>query len=161
MTPGFIPSMKIKGRPHQTRILDGAGLAAHSVQQTMWSDFSEPSPRWDHVSVGVEGKVYIYGGCTKDFWREKSSLASRVHIFNPCQESWQLDRRPEGTPPPGLIDAACTSIGHHAYIYRGFDGQNEHGVLHHAAEYQHSQLEGAINLWPWSHKEAYVRDDQL
>ena len=99
---------------------------------SLWSSFSfsELSPRWGHVSVGVDGLVYVYGGRTKDFWREKSSLASRVHVFNPCQESWQLDRRPEGTPPPGLIDAACTSIGHHAYIYGGFDGQNEHGVLH-------------------------------
>ena len=81
------------------------------------------------MSVGVEGKVYVYGGRTKDFWNEKSSLASTVHLFNPCKELWQ-EGRPKGTLPPGLIDAACTSIGHHAYIYGSFDRQNEHGVLH-------------------------------
>ena len=88
----------------------------------MASIYSEPSPRWGHFSVAVEGQAYVCRGCTNDF--------TTVHVFNPCQESWQ-EREPKGTPPPGLLFGAYTSIGHHAYYYGGVDEtEKEHGVLH-------------------------------
>ena len=95
----------------------------------MGSGFSEPSPRWAHFSTAVEGKVYAYGGRTKGFKGERNHLASTVHLFNPCQESWQ-ERRPEGTPPPGFQSGACASAGHHAYFYGGVYGTEVHGSLH-------------------------------
>ena len=91
--------------------------------------FSEPPPRYGHFSAAVEGNVYVYGGRTKDFRTEKSSLASTVHLFNPCGESWQ-ERRPEGPPPPGIYAGACASVGHHAFFYGGSDGTKYHGSLH-------------------------------
>ena len=95
----------------------------------MASDYPEPSPRYGHFSAAVEGQMYAYGGVTKDFTKEKSSLASTVHLFNPCLESWQ-ERRPEGIPPPGLHSGTCTSAGHYVYFYGGFDGKDRHGSLH-------------------------------
>ena len=88
----------------------------------MGSGFSEPSPRWAHFSAVVEGQVYTFGGRTKDYVKEKSSLASTVHLFNPCLEFWQ-ERRPEGTPPPpGLYDGGCASVGHCIYFCGSFYG---------------------------------------
>ena len=95
----------------------------------MASAFSEPSPRRSHFSVAVEGQIYVYGGLTEDFRREKSSLASTVHLFIPCLESWQ-ERRLKGPPPPGVYNGACASVGHHAFFYGGLDGTNRHGSLH-------------------------------
>lgn len=91
--------------------------------------FSEPSPRWGHFSTAVEGQLYVYGGRTEDFAQERSSLASTVHVFDPSQESWQ-EKRPEGPAPPGLVDGACASVGHHAFFYGGHDGTEQHGSLH-------------------------------
>ena len=92
--------------------------------------FPEPSPRYYHFSAAVEGQLYVYGGHTKDYKKEKSSLASKVHLFNPSLESWQ-ERRPEGLPPPpGIYSGACASVGHHAYFYGGYDGTERHGSLY-------------------------------
>ena len=100
-----------------------------SYNAAMASGFSEPSPRWGHFSAVIEGSLYVYGGRTKDFLKGKSSIASKVHLFNPCLESWQK-RRPEGPPPPGIYHGASASAGHYAYFYGGTDGMQRHGSLH-------------------------------
>ena len=106
-------------------LIKGVGLVSWRCMNMA----SEPSPRWGHSSVAVEGQFYVYGGRTKDFWTERSSLRSTVHLFSPGVESWQ-ERRPKGTSPSGLVYGACTSIGHHAYYYGGSDGTESHGFLH-------------------------------
>ena len=48
----------------------------------------EPSPRWGHCSAAVDGKMYMWGGRTKEFDKEKT-LYSTLHIFDPFMESWE------------------------------------------------------------------------
>ena len=95
----------------------------------MSCSLSEPSPRWGHHSAAVGGQLYVWGGRTKDFDKEKSELSVSVHSFNQCMETWQT-RATTGKHPPGLCDGACTSSGHHLYVYGGWDGSHHHDSLH-------------------------------
>ena len=73
----------------------------------------------------------MWGGYTKNFFKQKSELASSVHSFYPFLEFW-ADNRCSGVPPPGLYDGACASAGHHIYLYGGHGGHGSHaqGFLH-------------------------------
>ena len=99
---------------------------------------AEPSPRWGQLSAPVEGKVYLYGGRTRDFLKEQNKLASAVHAFDGYLEQWE-EVRAEGPPPPGLYRGACASAGHHLYVYGGFDGNKRKGFLH--------QLDTRTSTW--------------
>ena len=98
----------------------------------------EPSPRWGHFSAPVEGQVYLYGGSTKDFTKEKSKLSSTVHVFDSYVESWK-EARTKGPSPEGLCVGACASSGHYIYVYGGGDGKDYSGSLH--------QLDTATLSW--------------
>ena len=91
---------------------------------------AEPSPRWGHFSAPVEGQVYLYGGRTKDFTKEKSKLSSTVHVFDSYFESWKEPAVAEGPFPPGLYVGACASSGHHVYVYGGAYDTQWQGSLH-------------------------------
>ncbi len=93
------------------------------------SSFSEPSCRWSHHSAAVKGQLYVFGGITKDFSKGKTELAVSVQIFNQCMKTWQT-KATTGNPPLGLCDGACTSSGHHLYLYGGWDGSLRHDSLH-------------------------------
>ena len=93
------------------------------------SNLSEPSPRWGHYSAAVRGQLYVYGGRTRDFSNRKSEVAVSVHSFNQCVETWQ-SRATTGKHPPSLYSGACTSSGHHLYIYGGSDELHFHDSLH-------------------------------
>lgn len=82
---------------------------------------AEPSPRWGHCSTAVGGQLYVFGGHPKDFCRSKNELASSVHFFNQCVETWQT-RATTGRHPPGLYLGACASFDHYLYVYGGSDG---------------------------------------
>ena len=69
----------------------------------------------------------MWGGYTKDFFERKSELASSVHSFDQFLELWAEN---ESSGPPGLIDGACASAGHHVYVYGGDDGSYSQGSLH-------------------------------
>ncbi len=111
-------------RPQQSAVRGGA-----HYKQIMGTGFSEPSPRFGQFSALVEGKLCVWGGRTKDFYKKKSDLASSVHRFDPLQESWE-NNITSGPTPPGLYDGACASAGHHLYHYGGSDGSQRHGSLH-------------------------------
>ena len=99
---------------------------------------AEPSPRWGPLSAPVEGKVYLYGGRTRDFLKEQNKLASAVHAFDGYLEQWE-EVRAEGPPPPGLYRGACASAGHHLYVYGGEDDTQYKGCLH--------QLDTRTSTW--------------
>ena len=91
----------------------------------------EPAPRFGHCSALVEEKFCVWGGITKDFFQEKSELASSIHSFDPFLEFWD-NTKLSGVPPPGLYHVACASVGHHVYLYGGYDydGSCHHSSLH-------------------------------
>ena len=91
--------------------------------------FTEPSPRWGHCSAAVERQIYVYGGRTKDFLRERATLASQIHLFDPYLESWtKVDTL--GSLPPGVHSSACASVGRCIYIYGGADGEKFYNTFH-------------------------------
>jgi hypothetical protein len=82
----------------------------------------EPATRFGHVSLLVEGKVYLWGGTTQEVASghrdEIVEQARRIEQFDPYLEIWsQLNTA--GTPHPGLVDVACASHGEHVYMYGG------------------------------------------
>ena len=89
----------------------------------------EPSPRWGHCSALVDGKLYLWGGRTREFSKEKSTLTSTLHVFDPFVESWET-KSTTGPPPPGVYSGASASAGHHIYQYGGHDGSAHHGTFH-------------------------------
>lgn len=84
---------------------------------------SEPSPRWGHFSAAVGDQLYVWGGRTKDFSKEKNVLASSIHCFHPVLESFS-DHQCSGPPPPTLYNGASASTGNHLYLYGGYDGSD-------------------------------------
>ena len=59
----------------------------------------------------------------------KRKFASAIEIFDPYLETWQ--KHPTtGDPPPGLYDAACTSLLNSLYWFGGWDGWSFYNSLH-------------------------------
>ena len=85
----------------------------------------EPSPRWNHFSTVVEELVVLYGGRTRNVRKEKRNLSSRVHLFDPYQESW-CEATTQGPTPPGLYNGACASSGHNFFVFGGIDEAEFH-----------------------------------
>lgn len=86
----------------------------------------KPFLRWDPFTTTVEGHFCTWGGCTKDFSKEKSST---LHIFNPKLEIWG-DISTTGSPSPGLYSGACASVGHNLYLFGGTNGLHFNNSLH-------------------------------
>ena len=96
--------------------------------------FSEPSPRHQHVSALVGGKVCVWGG---DTWPAEDPAT--INCFQPLWESWsQSDCI--GPTPCGLHCAACASAGHHFYVYGGRDEESRYYSSLH-------QLDLRTNTW--------------
>ena len=110
-------------------ISKGCGWVESSIVLEMASSLSEPSPRWGHYSAAVGGQILVWGGRTKDFSKENRELSVSVHSFNPCLERWQATST-TGKCPPCLTISACTSSGHHLYLYGGSDGSKFHDSLY-------------------------------
>ena len=89
----------------------------------------EPSPRFGHFSAAVVDQLYVWGGLTKDFLKEKNSLASTIHCFHPVLESWE-HHKCSGSVPPALYWGACTSTKGNLYLYGGWNGPHCHGCLY-------------------------------
>ena len=73
--------------------------------------------------------MFLSGGRTGDFHKDKSSLLFTVHSFDVYCETWR-ERVVEGAPPPGIYDGACASSGLCLYCFGGGDGSTLHGSLH-------------------------------
>lgn len=92
----------------------------------------EPSPRWYHCSAAIDCKLYVWGGRTKDFAKEKttpSTLSAHLHIFDPFTESWET-KSTTGAPLP-LYRSASASAGHHLYQYGGYDELTDCDSFYH------------------------------
>ena len=90
---------------------------------------AEPSPRWGHFSAAVGDELYVWGGRTEDFSKEKKVLASSIHRFRSKLESWE-HRQCDGTPPPALYNGSCACTGGCLYLYGGTDGVSPQGSLY-------------------------------
>ena len=95
------------------------------------------TPRWEHFSTSIGGKLYIWGGFTKDF--KKGEVTYTVHQFNQKSETWTINSC-NGHSPPCSYSGASTSAGHHIYMYGGYDGSRLLNSLH--------QLD--TQSWTWS-----------
>ena len=73
--------------------------------------------------------MFLTGGRTRDFHKDKSSLLSTVHSFDLYSETWR-ERAVEGAPPRGIYIGACASSGQCLYCFGGFDGYTRHNSLH-------------------------------
>ena len=90
----------------------------------------EPTPRFSHCAAAVGRKCYLWGGMGRDISESgKRKFASTIEIFDPYLETWQ--KHPTtGDPPPGLYDAACTSLLNSLYWFGGWDGWSFYNSLH-------------------------------
>ena len=90
----------------------------------------EPTPRLSHGAAPVGGKCYLWGGILQDLSESgRRKLASTVEIFDPHLETWE-EHPTTGVPPPGLCDAACTSLLDSLYWFGGCDGSSYYNSLH-------------------------------
>ena len=72
----------------------------------------EPSPRSGAYSSSVEGKLYMWGGHTRDNKEKNDS----VEIWEPLAEKW-LQHTTAGSLPPRIHSGASTSTGSCMYRY--------------------------------------------
>lgn len=80
------------------------------------ADESEPTPRFWHHAVLHGGQVYIRGGRTPNFKSERTWLSTTLENFDPTKEVWYpVDT--DGTPHPGLTQAACVCVCDTVYMY--------------------------------------------
>ena len=81
------------------------------------AELYQPSPRSEHVSVYIGGKVIVVGGKIADKKGDNKYIpASHVEVFTGLWESIQ----PVGTPPTLAVDSAATTIGSTAYQFGGY-----------------------------------------
>ena len=73
----------------------------------------EPSPRGGAYSSPVEGKLYMWGGYTKD---NKEDVVNCVDVWEPITEKW-LQHTTAGSLPPRIYGGASTSVGSCMYRY--------------------------------------------
>ena len=73
--------------------------------------------------------MFLSGGRTRDFHKDKSLLLSTVQCFDVYSETWR-ERPVEGAPPPGIYDGASASSGQCLYTFGGGDGSAYHNSLH-------------------------------
>ena len=76
----------------------------------------EPTPRFWHHEFLHSGQIYVRGGRTSHFRSQHSQLAATIEQFEPTNEVWQQIPT-EGTPHPGLTQAACVCVGDLLYVY--------------------------------------------
>lgn len=80
------------------------------MRETMLS--RHPRPRRAHAAVGVEGKLYVWGG-------DGQISATSIDSFSVLSGTWEDAQRFQGSLPEGPVDAAVTSEGKSAYFFGG------------------------------------------
>ena len=84
----------------------------------------EPSPRAAHNDCFIGDDIYVCFGRTGDFsTTAMSELSRQVEVYDCHSKTW-VQRKTTGTPPPGLVYGACTSINNKLYTYSGHDGSD-------------------------------------
>ena len=75
----------------------------------------EPPACFGAFTTAAKGLHYVWRGAGP------AEEATTIGIFNPTNEEWTLQLT-AGTPPPGMMDGGCASIGKDLYC---FGGENE------------------------------------
>ena len=101
----------------------------------------EPPACMNAFTTAVKGLHYVWrgGGPAKE--------ATTIGIFNPINEEWTLQPT-TGTPPPGLCDGGCASIGNALYCFGGQEGSSFFNDLH------------KLNLETFQWSKVHPRNDQ-
>ena len=82
----------------------------------------EPSPRVGHYDCSIGDNIYVGFGFTGDSsTAAMRELFRQVEVYDCYSKTW-VQRKTTGTPPPGLVNGACTSINNKLYTYGGDDG---------------------------------------
>ena len=75
----------------------------------------EPPACRDAFTTAANGLHYVWRGMGP------AKEATTIGIFNPTNEEWTLQPT-TGTPPPGVEDGGCASIGNDLYCFGGSKG---------------------------------------
>ena len=86
----------------------------------------EPTARFLHAAIGVEEKLFIWGGYGGKIRIQTSTLET----FNVSTLQWEKPRQLNGSLPDGLHNAAVTSDSEYAYSYGGITGSTRFNSLH-------------------------------
>ena len=97
-------------------------------------NFYEPAPRYRHAAVALDAKIYMWGGVDNT----KSFSASVVEVFDAHSGLWTRTLA-HGSPPPGVIRAAYTTLGGKIFQFGGEDNTAEYNTLH--------QLDPSTMMW--------------
>ena len=90
------------------------------------SSNSSPIPRYAHASAQVGNKAIVYSGRTKEYSkRSRQRLASVVDVFDSYRELWEEKETKGDTPTPGIVFAACATIGDGFFMFGGWDERND------------------------------------
>ena len=82
----------------------------------------EPSPRAAHYDCRISDNIYVCFGFTGDSsTAAMRELSRQVEVYDCYSKTW-IQRKTTGTPPPGLVFGACTSINNKLYSYGGYVG---------------------------------------
>ena len=96
------------------------------------SDSASPSARSSPFVGSMGNLVYLWGGLV-------DTEPESVFLFHRDTESWARRRTRGPHPPAGLSGRGGCISGQHLYIYGGWDGESQHGVLY----------ELNTNSWTW------------
>ena len=84
----------------------------------------EPSPRVGHYDCSIADNINVGFGITgHSSTAAMRKLSRQVEVYDCYSETW-VQRKTTGTPPPGLVWGACTSINNKLYTYSGYDGSD-------------------------------------
>ena len=83
----------------------------------------EPPAGASAFTTTAKGLYYVWRGVGL------AVKATTIGIFNPTNEEWTLQPT-TGTPPPGLEDGGCASIGNDLYCFGGYNGSSRFNDLH-------------------------------
>ena len=87
----------------------------------------EPVGRWGHISAIVEGRQYTcHGHCGAATAKPHPRV---VEIFQHSMPNWK-QKATSGQATPGLLSAACTTIGIHIYVFGGSDDTAYYSTIH-------------------------------
>ena len=101
----------------------------------------EPPACWGAFTTAANGLHYVWRGAGP------AEKATTIGIFNPTNEEWTLQPT-TGTPPPGLWDGGCASIGNDLYCFGGSNGSFYFNDLH------------KLNLETFQWSNVHPRNDQ-
>ena len=101
----------------------------------------EPPACGGGFTTAAEGLHYVWRGLGP------AKEATTIGIFNPTNEEWTLQPT-TGTPPPGLCNGGCASIGNDLYCFGGSDGSSYFNDLH------------KLNLETFQWSKVHPRNDQ-